>query len=169
MKNLILSVLCVVFLMACGHTNFPQNTNYVAVEPIIPVVSVEKFEVEEDCSKVRIAEAVMFDFDSAEIRMDQVALINKIAALMEEHPNTLLLLDGFASKEGAKDYNQKLSEKRVLAVYDALMERGVEDNRIIGMDAHGATDEFNEAELSPNRTVIVLSLEALMFLNTYDM
>lgn len=167
MKNLLLSVsiLCIMLFVGCvGYINVPDD-KLIAVEPIIPVVSVDKFEEVEDVSKIKIAEQVMFNYDSADIRADQEILLDKVAVLMKEYPDTVLLLEGFASKEGGNEYNQKLSVNRTLAVYNALIERGVGVDRFIGMDAHGATNQFDDENLSPNRTVVILSLEALIHLD----
>jgi outer membrane protein OmpA-like peptidoglycan-associated protein len=61
-------------------------------------------------TKVKILEPVMFDWDKADIRADQEPVIEKVAALMAEYPDTALVLDGYASEEGATDYNMALSQ-----------------------------------------------------------
>lgn len=46
-----------------------------------------------------------------------------------------VVIDGYASPEGAKGYNQKLSERRCEAVKAYLVDRGV---KVAGVNAHGA-------------------------------
>jgi outer membrane protein OmpA-like peptidoglycan-associated protein len=54
-------------------------------------------------TKIKILEPVMFDFDKAFIRADQEVVIDKVAALMAEYPDTVLALNGHASIEGPRN------------------------------------------------------------------
>jgi len=77
--------------------------------------------------------------DGAEMRLS--ALGASLAAM----PDVRVHLDGFADERGATDYNQSLSEKRVLFVRDLLVDAGVEPVRISAM-AHGESSATDQTE-----------------------
>ncbi len=79
-------------------------------------------------------------------------VLDMLAKEMMSNNNTYTIT-GYASLEGAETYNMQLSEYRAKAVYDALVERGVEPNRLTTV-AGGATDKFG-ALYELNRTVVV--------------
>jgi peptidoglycan-associated lipoprotein len=58
----------------------------------------------------------MFDWDKSVIRADQEIVIDKVAALMAEYPDTILALNGHASIEGTETYNLALSQRRADSV-----------------------------------------------------
>ncbi|MBN8852821.1 MAG: hypothetical protein BGO55_03600 [Sphingobacteriales bacterium 50-39] len=75
--------------------------------------------------------------------------------------NTTVNLDGYASTEGADDYNFNLSRQRVLNVRSEMLhpsngESGIPQS-FITLEAHGETNRFSATDLSPNRTVLISS------------
>ena len=68
--------------------------------------------------------------------------------------NKTYTITGYASLEGAEAFNQQLSENRAKAVYDALVERGVEPTRLTVV-AGGPTNKFSETVYELNRVVVV--------------
>jgi outer membrane protein OmpA-like peptidoglycan-associated protein len=109
-------------------------------------------------TKIKILEPVLFNFDKSYIRADQEPVIDRLAALMTEYPDTVLAIDGFASKEGAKMHNLKLSQRRADSVKAALVAMGIADDRITNVVGRGITTQFSD-KLPPNRRVVVLSVE----------
>lgn len=95
---------------------------------------------------------VIFRQGKSSIDAAQYASISMVATYMKNHKDARLLIKGYASPEGSKELNQKLSEARATAVKDALVKRyGVAASRltVVGM---GATDElFDEVDF--NRVV----------------
>ena len=81
---------------------------------------------------------ILFDYDKSEIRASEAAKINEITAYMRQNPQINLRIDGYADPRGAAGYNQKLSERRVAAVRDALIKAGTPAERI-------STGAFGEA------------------------
>jgi len=106
---------------------------------------------------IQINEPVMFDYDSAEIRADQIPVIDNIVSLVDECENTKLVIKGHASIEGSVEYNKALSERRAEAVKNALIEKGVSEDCIATVVGDGEVDIFGET-LESNRRVIVLNL-----------
>lgn len=154
-RYILLLLLCV-GLVACASTEvqkYPVETEEVVIslsEPEIAIPAAAKI--------VRISDVVMFDFDSSVIREDQMPMIDSVAKLMNEFPQTILALNGFASKEGPKEYNLTLSQARADAVKDALIAKGVPADRIAGSLGLGATIDFGDL-LKMNRRVMILSVD----------
>lgn len=92
---------------------------------------------------------VIFRQGKSTIDAAQYASVSMIATYMKNHKDARILIKGYASPEGSKELNQRLSEQRAQAVKDALVKRyGVAASRITtrGM---GATDElFDEVDFN---------------------
>jgi OOP family OmpA-OmpF porin len=74
--------------------------------------------------ELRIQGTVLFDFDRAEIRTDAAALLDAVASRLKADPGLRVVLVGHADAIGSEAYNQRLSERRAAAVFDALLARG---------------------------------------------
>ena len=71
--------------------------------------------------------------------------------MMKESDATFVLV-GFASEEGVVKHNMGLSERRVKAIKDALVQRGVAAEKL-ELDWKGESVQF--PNLPPNRAVII--------------
>ncbi len=67
----------------------------------------------------------LFDFDRADIRSAETDKVWEIAAYMRQNPSLQVGIDGYADPRGTDPHNQALSQRRVDAVRDALIEAGV--------------------------------------------
>ena len=56
--------------------------------------------------------------------------LDEVARLLEQYPNTVISLYGYASKSGEENYNLRISEKRVEKVKNYLVEKGIDPDRI---------------------------------------
>ena len=123
----------------------------------VPVEEEKKTEVIEE-EVVHLKQNIMFDHDSADLRADQKANLDKISAFAAENPDFDLVIKGYASQEGNKDYNMGLSIKRAEAVKGALIDRGVDSSSIRSVTGQGATTMFGDI-LKTNRRVLVISVD----------
>lgn len=73
---------------------------------------------------------ILFDYDKSDIRASETSKITDIVDFMKANPNVQAGLDGFADPRGSNTYNMKLSERRVKAVKDAVVARGISADRI---------------------------------------
>ncbi len=74
--------------------------------------------------ELQIQGTVLFDFDRTEIRIDAVVVLDSVASQLKANPALRVVLVGHADAIGGGEYNQRLSERRAAAVFDALLARG---------------------------------------------
>jgi len=87
--------------------------------------------VEITMEEVVVLEKIYFDFDSADIRRDSVALIEEIAANLLAHPEILRVeIAGHTDSVSSEAYNMELSQRRVETVVQELVSRGVAQHRM---------------------------------------
>lgn len=105
-------------------------------------------------TKVAGPRAIFFKIGSAQI--DDYGMVNvKLAAkILKENPDKKYKIAGYADKAtGSAKLNQQLSEKRAQAVYDALLNEGVDKKQIELMGYGGTANMFDKDSL--NRVVIM--------------
>ncbi|MCC5851348.1 MAG: OmpA family protein [Alkalimonas sp.] len=74
---------------------------------------------------------VLFAFDSAEVSREQRVDVARLADYLKRYPTATVEIEGHASRIGAADYNQRLSERRARAVADLLVNtHGIDRSRI---------------------------------------
>jgi Mg-chelatase subunit ChlD len=99
---------------------------------------------------------ILFDFDSAVIKPQSYPIIEELVDAMMTRPNLKLQIEGHTDNIGKPDYNQALSERRAKAVYDALINRGIEANRLryrgFGMSVPVAPNDTEEGRAKNRRT-----------------
>ena len=91
-----------------------------------------------------------FKKGSYEINETSLPMIKDIAEVMKNTDKTYVI-SGYASVEGTKEFNQKLSEQRANAIKDQLIKFGVPAKNL-EVQGFGATDEFGDKPF--NRIVI---------------
>jgi outer membrane protein OmpA-like peptidoglycan-associated protein len=100
---------------------------------------------------------VYFKFDSATVQAEYEAMLDEIAETLTQNPNALLVLEGRTDSTGDKEYNVKLSERRVDAVKRYLaVEKGVPVYRLhfIGLgDARPVSANDSREGREKNRAV----------------
>lgn len=73
---------------------------------------------------------VLFAFNKAELSAQAGPRLDKLANFLKQFPDRKLLIEGYTDSVGSESYNQELSERRAMAVRDALVQRGVDTSRI---------------------------------------
>lgn len=101
---------------------------------------------------------VIFGQGKSAVDAAQMASVAMIAKYMKNHPESRLLIKGYASPEGNPELNQRLSEARAASVKNALVKRyGIPESRL-ETQGMGATDElFDEVDFNRVATFTDLS------------
>ena len=104
-------------------------------------------------------DGINFDFSSARLRPESEPLLTQVAAMLNEHPDWTLTLEGHTDNIGGEDYNRRLSEQRAAAVVAYLVAQGVTAERLdsagFGMDKPVASND-SEAGRAQNRRVEIV-------------
>lgn len=85
---------------------------------------------------------IYYDFDSADLLPESVSELENLLAFMSENKDVKAILGAHADSRGSKIYNQKLSERRVKAVVDYMVSRGIDPDRLVAK-AYGETVPVN--------------------------
>ena len=161
----IMCILAIAFMIsACSISwdtiKYGRDTNKVLQTAPCVVDTVEEAIVvvaETKATRINIRYPIMFPFDSSVITDDEMVNIDSLADTLKEYPDTNVVINGWASSEGAKLYNSKLSGQRAIAVKSALLARGIAKDRINTI-AKGETGIFGDL-LNLNRRAIVLDVK----------
>ncbi len=103
---------------------------------------------------------ILFDFNKSEIKPESAPIIDEIADVMLSDPKIQLEIQGHTDNVGGIEYNLTLSEARAKAVYDALIQRGVEARRLryrgFGFSRPIASNDTEEGRAKNRRTEFVV-------------
>jgi outer membrane protein OmpA-like peptidoglycan-associated protein len=75
-------------------------------------------------------EMILFDFDRFELKPQYHAVLDEIALMLKQNPDTNIDIKGHTDNVGTAEYNQLLSEKRAEIVKQFLVQKGVEKDRL---------------------------------------
>ena len=79
------------------------------------------------------AQEILFDYDKAEIRPDEVSKLESIAAWLKQNPDVRFRIEGHADERGSQEYNLGLGDQRANAVRQFLAAQGVQQARMISV------------------------------------
>lgn len=106
-------------------------------------------------------ESIYFDFDRSELSSEAMRTVQAILAWMNANPESSIEITGHADEKGNAVYNQRLSEKRAIAVKNALVKSGISAQRIITSgkgEAEPIVDDAPQDSSDPgrhNRRVVI--------------
>jgi peptidoglycan-associated lipoprotein len=108
----------------------------------------------DDLNREKVLADAFFDLDSAQLRDDAKAGLQKNVEWMKRWTTTKVLVEGHCDSRGTSEYNLALGERRAKAVQDYLISLGVGTDRIQivskGKEQPFCSDE-NEACWQQNR------------------
>ena len=81
-------------------------------------------------SKIISLEGANFGFNKATLKPEGMAKLDQAAAVMAEHADLAVGVEGHTDSVGSDAYNQKLSERRAQAAVDYLVSKGVDASRL---------------------------------------
>ncbi|MCB4791904.1 MAG: PorV/PorQ family protein [Elusimicrobia bacterium] len=79
---------------------------------------------------VVLEDSTHFTFDSAVLTSDGKKVVSQNIQILKDHPGATAHIAGYTSCSGAKEYNQKLSERRAIAVKEVLVADGIAPERV---------------------------------------
>jgi peptidoglycan-associated lipoprotein len=100
------------------------------VKPVVDEYARLKAMSAEEIEKSGLLADVFFDFDKAEIREQDRAVLAKDAEALKRFDFLRVTVEGHCDERGAVDYNLALGDRRAKAAYDYLVSLGVPADRL---------------------------------------
>ena len=110
---------------------------------------------------VKYTRSILFDTGKSTIKAESQATIDYIVNFLKKYPKANFRVDGHTDSVGSMKSNQKLSERRAIAVRDALIEGGIAPARItsygFGEESPIADNKTREGRRQNRRVEITLN------------
>lgn len=132
-------------LEACGASNAALLAQLADLQAQLDACNRRPKEVQQVIKNLDNIRYVFFNVNSSYIQANQQPEIAMTAAQVKENAGATVLVQGYASKDGSKAFNQKLSERRAQAVKKALIQNGVPESSITA-EGLGVTEVFNKLD-----------------------
>ena len=151
---LLLLVFSLPTLAALTTTQMRENTIRInALE--IKNIDITDMEAPKEMTIVLDERALNFDFDKSVVKPQYFEMLNNLKDFIEQN-NYELTIEGHTDSIGSNQYNIGLSRRRAEAVKAKLIEFGLPEDRIVGIEAKGeeypvATNETPEGRLQNRR------------------
>jgi len=78
-----------------------------------------------------VLRGVHFDFNKANIRPGDAAVLDEAASTLKSNPNITIDVNGYCDAIGGEEYNLRLSDRRSNAVVEYLVQQGVPASRLV--------------------------------------
>ena len=108
---------------------------------------------------------VNFDFDRAEVKPEYLDEIQGLAEFMRQYPDVIAQLEGHTDSVGTDEYNQGLSQRRVNAVRQVLIDRfSIQGSRLTATgygESRPVASNETSAGRAENRRVITVIMKTL--------
>src|SRR5262249_372182 len=79
---------------------------------------------------VNVGDLVFFEWDSAELRAEWIATLEKEAQWLQIYNQYTFVIEGHADERGTREYNIALGARRAQTVRDYLASRGIHPQRM---------------------------------------
>ena len=141
-------------LAALTTTQMRENTIRInALE--LKKLDIQNAEVPKEMTVVLDERALNFDFDKSNVKPQYFELLNNLKDFIEQN-NYEVTIVGHTDSVGSNQYNFGLSRRRAESVKAKLLEFGLAEERIVGMEAMGeeqpiATNDTSEGRAQNRR------------------
>ena len=114
--------------------------------PIMPIIT----------EKEVVLEPIYFEFNKSNITAEGAAELDKLVAVMNEHPNMVIFAKSHTDSRGSDKYNMNLSDRRAKSTVQYLISKGIAKDRISGQgfgesEPKVACQPCNEEQYAQNR------------------
>jgi len=83
-----------------------------------------------DLLSVTFKSDIFFDVDSSSLKAGSYDEISRVAGVLNQYPQTMIVISGHTDSQGEEVYNQQLSQRRADVVKNALTGEGVNPSRM---------------------------------------
>ncbi len=110
-----------------------------------------------------VSNDIHFDLGKANLKPEAEPYLANLASFLQDYPDRDVLIEGFTDNTGTEVFNEQLSLKRAEVVKQALVDMGIESDRIrtngYGTDFAVADNSSEEGRQQNRRAEIVISDE----------
>ncbi|PGH20507.1 hypothetical protein RN96_09965 [Fusobacterium polymorphum] len=136
-------------IQALTTTEVRENTIRInALE--LKEVDITSSEAPKNLTIVLDEKALHFDFNKSDVKEDFFELLKNLKEFVEEN-NYEVTIVGHTDSVGSNQYNFKLSRKRAEAVKAKLLEFGLAEDRIVGIEAMGEEEPIASNDTKEGR------------------
>lgn len=96
-------------------------------------------------------DGVTFEFAKSTLRPEARTTLDQAVEILKRHPELTVEVAGHTDSRGASDFNQKLSETRAKAVYDYLIEKGIDAKQLEGPVGYGESKPIASNDTAAGR------------------
>jgi len=115
-----------------------ESSGYVAINENIDLENVTEYnEITQNLILVPIEKEVtirlnniFFDFDKSSLKNESFPELNRLVELLNSNEGMEIEISGHTDNIGSRQYNQTLSERRAKAVFEYLVNNGIEGDRL---------------------------------------
>ena len=137
--------------------NFQIEKNYTELEPYLKNIALKRPEVGESF----VLRNVFFDFDKSTLKKESEVELNKLAEYLTANKGIKIEIGGHSDNQGSQAYNERLSNDRAKSVYDYLVKKGIDYNRMsykgYGMNKPISTNDTEEGRALNRRTEFTIT------------
>jgi outer membrane protein OmpA-like peptidoglycan-associated protein len=111
-----------------------------------------------DLLAVTFKSDVLFDTGSAALKAGSYDEMTRVAQVLNQYPETTIMIAGHTDSTGSETQNQQLSERRAMAVKNALSGQGVDPARMSAVgygESKPIADNNTESGRQTNRRVAI--------------
>lgn len=139
-----------------GYLFHSENFNLSGVntttDPFLKDIPLSRIEV----GKSVVLKNIFFETDKYDLQDKSRIELDKVYELLENNPRVRIEISGHTDNIGTPEYNQELSRNRAKAVYDYLIESGIEADRLqfkgYGESSPIASNETEQGRAENRRT-----------------
>ena len=132
--------------------NFQIEKKYTELNPYLKNIAMKRPEVGESF----VLRNVFFDFDKSTLKKESEVELNKLVEYLTSNKGIKIEIGGHTDNQGSESYNERLSNDRAKAVYDYLVNKGIDSKRMsykgYGMSKPVATNDTEEGRALNRRT-----------------
>jgi outer membrane protein OmpA-like peptidoglycan-associated protein len=92
--------------------------------------TVGKVEQNDDEISVVLSNDILFEYGKANLSKESKKTLNQAVAILNKIPNRTLQIQGHTDSVSSDEHNMKLSQARAKAVYDYMMQRGLNISKV---------------------------------------
>jgi outer membrane protein OmpA-like peptidoglycan-associated protein len=103
---------------------------YSPAPPPPPVVTPPVAKQQDPTRTIPVLNNILFDFDKSTLKAEGKTEVNRVIAMLKEHPADSVVIQGHTCNVGAENYNMSLGKRRANAIRSYMTKSGIAGSRV---------------------------------------